>query len=94
MFPVIWYFLFGSWFGQSGGRILANGYQGGRLSLSSLVGRLGHGSSSPSADDLSGFTSPVLVPAMSPSPSNASMPPDALFGGMVRGCSKELMSRV
>ncbi len=28
MFPVIWYFLFGSWFGQSGGRVSANGYQG------------------------------------------------------------------
>ncbi len=74
MFPVIWYFLFGSWFGQSGGRVLANGYQGGRSSLSSLVGCSGHGSSSPSADDLSGFTSRVLVPAMSPSPSNASTP--------------------
>jgi hypothetical protein len=74
VFPVIWYFLFGSWFGQSGGRVLANGYQGGRSSLSSLVGRLGHGSSSPSVDDLSGFTSRVLVPAMSPSPSNASTP--------------------
>ncbi len=63
--------------GQSGGRVSANGYQGGRSSLSSLVGRSGHGSSSPSvdaslADDLSGFTSWVLVPATSPSPSDAS----------------------
>jgi hypothetical protein len=62
--------------GQSGGRVLANGYQGGRSSSSSSVGRSGHGSSSPSvdapsADDLSGFTSPVSVPATSPSLSNA-----------------------
>ncbi len=28
MFPVIWYFLFGSLFGQSGGRVSVNGYQG------------------------------------------------------------------
>ncbi len=74
MFPAIRYFLFGSWFRQSGGRVLANGYQGRRSSLSSLVGHLGHGSSSPLADDLSGSTSWVLVPAMSPSPSNASTP--------------------
>jgi hypothetical protein len=28
VFLVIWYFFFGSWFGQSGGRVSANGYQG------------------------------------------------------------------
>jgi hypothetical protein len=64
---------------QSGGRVLENGYQGGHLSLSSLVGRSGHGSSSPSvgaslADDLSVFTSWASVPATSPSPGDASTP--------------------
>jgi hypothetical protein len=65
--------------GQSGGHVLVNGYQGGRLSLSSLVGCLGHGSSSPLVgasltDDLSAFTSWASVPATSPSPGDASTP--------------------